>query len=163
MTGERPIPPSEYAVIAEHVPVVSVDLLVPTDEGLLFGKRRNEPARSEWFVPGGTVLKGERRREAVERVAEDELGTPAEVHGELGVYDHFYDAAASPGVERKQYLATAYVAALPSDVGVGDIDPDDQHAAFEAFRPPLDGHHRYVRRYATEMREAGYPLGQSIR
>jgi hypothetical protein len=54
---EKPIPPSEWRVIVENVPLVSVDLVVEHDGGVLLGKRENEPAQGEWFVPGGTVLR----------------------------------------------------------------------------------------------------------
>lgn len=40
------IPADEWRTIVANVPVVSVDLPIRTDEGLLFGTRTNEPA--EW-------------------------------------------------------------------------------------------------------------------
>ena len=64
-----PVPASEWQSIVEHVPLVSVDLVVEHDGGVLLGRHENEPARGEWFVPGGTVLKNEPRTEAVHRVA----------------------------------------------------------------------------------------------
>ena len=67
-TEEKPIPPSKWQAIVENIPLVSVDLVVEHDGGVLLGKRENEPAKGEWFVPGGTVLKNETRTEAVHRV-----------------------------------------------------------------------------------------------
>ena len=52
------IPDSVWSDIVEHVPIPSVDLLVVTDNGLLLAKRQNEPAKGEWFVPGGRIQKG---------------------------------------------------------------------------------------------------------
>lgn len=150
-SDDHPIPPSDYRVIAEHVPVVSVDLLVHHDGGLLLGKRRNDPASGEWFVPGGTVLKGEDRQQAVHRVARAELGTRVTVDRELGVYDHVYDAAESEGVDSKQYLATAYVV-----TPVGDPTPDDQHAELRVFDAPFPALHDYVQRYVNDLRALGY-------
>lgn len=57
-TDKNPIPADEYATVAKNVPIMSVDLLIHHDEGLVLGKRRNKPAKAEWFVPGGIVLKG---------------------------------------------------------------------------------------------------------
>lgn len=149
---DQPIPPAEYAVIAEHVPVVSVDLLVHHDGGLVLGKRVNEPAKGEWFVPGGTVLKGEHRRQAVHRVAEQELRTDVTIDRELGVYDHFYDAAASPDVHSKQYLATAYVVTPKS----GSLRPDAQHESLKVFTAPFPDLHDYVQRYIHDLHTLGY-------
>lgn len=149
MRGGRPIPRDEYATIAEHVPIVSVDLLVRNDGGIVLGKRTNEPAKGEWFVPGGSVLKGETREEAVHRVAREELGCDVVIDQCFGVYDHFYDAAASEGVESKQYLATAYVVTPTDDV----FRSDDQHAELQTFHEPFDGVHKYVKRYLDDLGE----------
>lgn len=152
MSTDRPIPPDEYATIAKHVPVVSVDLLVHHDGGLLLGKRQNEPAKGRWFVPGGTVLKGEVRRQAVHRVARQELDCEITVEAELGVYDHFYETAASDGVESKQYLATAYVVTPETE----SFQPDDQHAEFRTFHEPFPEFHEYIERYISAVRARGY-------
>lgn len=149
---EKPIPPDDYRTIARHVPVVSVDLLVHHDGGLVLGKRRNEPAKGEWFVPGGTVLKGERRREAVHRVAQAELGTGVLVDERLGTYEHVYDAAAAEGVDSKEYLATAYVVTPVGD----ELVADDQHEALGVFDAPFPTLHGYVERYLRGLRARGY-------
>jgi colanic acid biosynthesis protein WcaH len=50
---DKPTPPEEYSTIAQNVPIVSVDLLVHHNGGLVLGKRQNEPVKGEWFVPDG--------------------------------------------------------------------------------------------------------------
>ncbi|QIO20876.1 NUDIX domain-containing protein [Haloarcula sp. JP-L23] len=74
LAGPGNIPDEEWKTIVQSVPLVSVDLVVRTGEGIVLLKRTNEPAKGEWFVPGGRVRKGERLREAVHRVARTELG-----------------------------------------------------------------------------------------
>ena len=152
MPSERPIPPAEYEVIVRHVPIVSVDLLVRLNGGIVLGKRTNAPAKGEWFVPGGTVLKGETRRQAAHRVANEELGCQVLIDQELGVYEHVYDSAAMPGVDSKQYLATAYVV-TPVD---GQFQPDDQHEEFATVTAPFPRLHPYVDRYLTDLQRHGY-------
>ena len=145
----------DYRVIADNVPIVSVDLLVCHRGGLLLGKRTNEPAAGEWFVPGGTVLKGESLTEAVGRVSREEISVDVVVDEQLGTYEHFYDAAATPGVDSKQYLATAFVVTPRS----GDIVADDQHEQLKVFSPPFPTFHDYVERYVRDFRAAGYRFG----
>lgn len=45
--------------IVQSMPIPSVDLVVKCPDGILLGKRVNEPAKGEWFVPGGRIQKGE--------------------------------------------------------------------------------------------------------
>lgn len=148
---DKPIPPEEYITIVKHVPVVSVDLLVHHEGGLVFGMRENEPAKGEWFVPGGTMLKGETRREAVHRIAQEEMDADVLIDEELGVYTHRYQSAAAAGVDSKQYLATAYVVTPDSD-----LQPDDQHTEFDVFKSPFPDLHNYVERYIRDLRRSGY-------
>jgi colanic acid biosynthesis protein WcaH len=55
---DRWIPDDEWETIVANVPLVSVDLVIDYDGGVLLGKRENDPAKDEWFVPGGTVFNG---------------------------------------------------------------------------------------------------------
>jgi colanic acid biosynthesis protein WcaH len=146
---EKLIPPSEWQAIVENVPLVSVDLVVEHDGGVLLGKRENEPARGEWFVPGGTVLKNEARTETVHRVAEEELGESVVIGGCLGTYEHFYDTSEIEGVDSKHYVATAYRCHLEHDDP--DFSGDEQHSVLEVFHPPFGDLHPYVERYLDDL------------
>ena len=146
---EKLVPPSEWQAIVENVPLVSVDLVIEHDGGVLLGKRENEPARGEWFVPGGTVLKNEARTEAVHRVAEEELGESIVIGDCLGTYEHFYDTSEIEGVDSKHYVATAYRCHLEHDDP--DFSGDDQHSVLEVFHPPFGDLHSYVERYLDDL------------
>ena len=137
------IPADEWRTIVANVPIVSVDLVIRYDGGVLLGRRTNEPAKGYWFVPGGRVLKGESRREAVHRIASAELGVAVEIIESLGAFEHYYDTADVSGVDSKQYLANGYVV----DVIDGAPEADDQHDEFRMFRSPPDPCHEYVRAY----------------
>lgn len=140
------IPESEWRTVVKHAPIVSVDLLVRVDGGLVFGKRQNEPARGYWFVPGGRVKKGETREEAVHRVAEKELGTKVEIVESIGAYEHQYDVANMEDVDGKHYLANGYVV----DAESSDFEADDQHSALRIFNEQPDPLHEYVLQYLTD-------------
>ena len=146
---EKPIPSSEWRAIVANVPIVSVDLVVEHDGGVLLGKRKNEPVKGEWFVPGGTVLKNEARTGAVHRVAEEELGEPVVIDEYLGTYDHFYDTSEIEGVDSKHYVATAYRCHLKHDDP--DFAGDDQHSGLDVFQPPYNDLHPYVKRYLDAL------------
>lgn len=54
---DNPIPDDEWRTIVANVPLVSVDLVIEYDGGVLLGKRENEPAKGEWFVRMGRCSK----------------------------------------------------------------------------------------------------------
>lgn len=146
---EQPIPDDEWETIVRNVPLVSVDLVVEHEGGIDLGRRTNEPAKGEWFVPGGTVLKDERLVDAVARVAREELGTTASIVERLGTYEHFYETSDVDGVDSKHYLANAFY------VRTGDsgLNPDEQHDELRVFRPPFDPdrYHSHLEPYLREI------------
>ena len=82
-----------FVELVGALPLVSVDLvLVRGGCEILLGLRTNRPAQGSWFVPGGRILKDERRGDCLTRVAVRELGID-EIHGLapsfLGPFEHF--------------------------------------------------------------------------
>jgi len=147
---EKPLSDEDWATVVRHVPVVSVDLVVETDDGVVLGKRENEPAKGEWFVPGGRVQKHEGLAEAVRRVARTELDTAVTIERELGVYEHFWDTADVPDADGKHYVPIGYHVRSTDNTA---FRADDQHAAVDVFAPPFEFDlHPYVEAY---LRDAG--------
>jgi colanic acid biosynthesis protein WcaH len=147
MPDSKPIPDEEWETIVRNVPLVSVDLIVKHDGGVLLGKRQNEPAKGEWFVPGGVVLKNESLIDAVQRVAHEELNCEVTIERSLGTFEHFYDTSEFSDIASKHYLANGFVVTPDSEPAVGD----DQHEAFEVFREPYPELHEYVEQYLNEL------------
>jgi colanic acid biosynthesis protein WcaH len=140
---DRWIPPAEWSVVVDNVPLVSVDLIVNHEGGVVLGLRENDPAKGEWFVPGGVVFKNERLTDAVDRVARTELGTDVKIIERLGAFEHFYETSEVDGVDTKHYVANAFVVEP-----TGPIDAtDDQHTDVRVFDPPIEDVHPYVQRY----------------
>lgn len=135
------IPDDEWETVIRNVPIVSVDLVVECRNGVVLGKRSNEPAKGEWFVPGGRIVKGERLVEAVHRIANEELGVGVEICESLGAFEHFYDT--SDVGHAKQYIAHGF------HVWTDQVEfqTDDQHEKIKTFKStPMDVH-EYVREY----------------
>ncbi|MFB6101241.1 MAG: GDP-mannose mannosyl hydrolase [Haloplanus sp.] len=146
---DHPIPEDTWRSIVRYVPIVSVDLIVCHDGGVVLGKRRNAPARGEWFVPGGRVHKDETLDAATHRIARQELGVDVDIDRRLGVYEHRWDESEFDDVATKHYLANGIVVRPRSD----HLTPDDQHAELRIFEPPFDADlHPYVEAY---LRDAG--------
>jgi len=113
----------------------------------VLGKRTNEPAKGEWFPPGGRVRKHERLTEAVHRIAESELGVSVTIDRQLGVYEHLYDVADVEDAGGKHYVPVGYV--VTSD-GEGFVS-DGQHAELRSVSPPFEFDlHPSVREYLVD-------------
>lgn len=118
---------SAFASIIASTPLVSIDLIVRNDQGeVLLGKRNNRPARGYWFVPGGRIRKSERSRDALARIAQEELGIGAVDGKLLGVFDHLYEdnVFSIPGLGT-HYVALGYQLDISNAVA---IVQDSQHA-----------------------------------
>ena len=74
------IPEDLYRKILSLMPVPCVDLLVvDRAQRVLLLKRRNEPAKGLWWVPGGRVHFDELRIAAAHRKLQEECGLKAQV------------------------------------------------------------------------------------
>jgi ADP-ribose pyrophosphatase YjhB (NUDIX family) len=82
------IPEKLFSQIVRVLPIVCVDLLVYNRKNeILLLERRHEPAKGEWWFPGGRVHFGETRLEAARRKLREECGL--EIHSivETGTFD----------------------------------------------------------------------------
>ena len=151
------IPTDEWETIVRNVPIVSVDLVVQSANGVVLGKRENDPAKGEWFVPGGRVHKHERLTEAVHRVAREELGVGVEITERLGVYEHLYHTAEMDAVDGKHYLANGFV--VETRHAVEEFELDDQHGdvrVFDAEKKLPTNLHEYTAAYLRDAESVSY-------
>jgi colanic acid biosynthesis protein WcaH len=73
------IPDDFYQKILLVMPIICVDLLVVDQaERVLLIRRKNEPAKGQWWVPGGRVHMGEMRLAAAVRKLREECGLTAD-------------------------------------------------------------------------------------
>ncbi len=128
---KRSIPWKLYRQILENVPIACIDVAIVANGAVLLVRRKDDPARSQWWLPGGRVLKGEMMKEAALRKAREEVGIACHV----GPIIHTAETIFRDG---------------PGGVSVHSINscffmyPVDRN-----FKPRLDAHHagsRWVRR-----------------
>ena len=147
----------EFLKVVDATPLVSIDLIVRNQKGhILMGKRKNQPAKESWFVPGGRIRKGEVLNSALTRIGEDEFNvklTRDDVRF-IGVFDHLYDEnfADAAGIST-QYIVLAYECYL-------DLDPDklplEQHSVWEWFCESQSGQvHKNSAAYFQAVRKVG--------
>jgi colanic acid biosynthesis protein WcaH len=142
------VPEDLFAEFTARMPQVCVEVVLDTDEGVLLAKRTNEPAKGEWFWPGGRLYKGEDLEAAVRRVAQEELGVAVSIEERLGVYSHFWETSAvAEGPSR--HTVNVVFRAVP-ERSEFEIELDEQHGAYRILSETEAGLHEYVRRYLVE-------------
>ena len=157
------IEPQRFLLAVDTLPLVSIDLCITNPGGqLLLGLRRNRPAQSCWFTPGGRIRKNERFAQAQVRIGADEFGLPAAAWSRaqaMGIHDHLYpDCAVSTDVST-HYVNHPYWIALDADeVAQLRLQEDDQHHDWrwqDARAAASDaGVHAYAQVYARWVADA---------
>jgi len=90
----KQIPNALYRQIVEVMPILCVDLVIVYEGKYLLVKRKNEPAKGLWWVPGGCVRKGETIEKAARRKAKEEIGVQVRVIAPIGYYEDSWSASA---------------------------------------------------------------------
>jgi len=105
--------PANHCYAYPH-PAVTTDIVIFTIRAgkleLLLVKRRNDPHRGRWALPGGFVDSGEDLEECALRELEEETGI-------TGVYlEQLYTFGQPQRDPRERVISVAYYALVPSDV-----------------------------------------------
>ena len=83
-----PLPRAEYEAIYAKIPRLTVEVVIVSSDGVLLTRRQSGPCAGLWHIPGGTVRFGEPLTQAVQRVAEQELGVEVTIDGLLGYVEY---------------------------------------------------------------------------
>ena len=69
-----------------ETPKLMVDVVIPSEAGVVLIRRGSDPFEGQWALPGGFVDVGETVREAAVREVAEETGLAIEVSRLVGVY-----------------------------------------------------------------------------
>tara|TARA_Y100000589_G_scaffold274487_1_gene268238 strand:+ start:1460 stop:1942 length:483 start_codon:yes stop_codon:yes gene_type:complete len=131
---------NEFSNLIQNAPLISVDICILKNNYILIGKRKNNPAKDFYFVPGGRIRKNECIDAAVDRLLVNEIGyqfknNKNKLKKSLGYYEHFYD----DNFQDNSKFSTHYVV-LPFIIQFEDIkktkivdSKKDQHSNYVWF------------------------------
>jgi 8-oxo-dGTP diphosphatase len=119
-----------------ETPKLMVDVVIPSEKGVVLIRRGSEPFAGQWALPGGFVEVGETVTEAAVREAAEETGLAVEVSRLVGVYS---DPERDP---RGHNVSVAFLAQVlsgqmqaASDASEVDVlDPESVDLAFDHRR-----------------------------
>lgn len=119
-------------------PSLAVDGVIIKDNQILLIRRKNDPYKDKWAMPGGFVEYGERTEDAVLREVKEETGLEAKIGQLVGVYS---DPKRDP---RKHVVSITY---LLKDISGTEKGGDDAKEArwWNINRlPELAFDHKYI-------------------
>lgn len=145
---------AQFQQIVAATPLISLDLIVRNDLGLvLLGRRLNRPAQGYWFVPGGRVRKDERLNDAFLRLTQEELGlvSSRDTACLLGPYEHFYADNFSGEEFSTHYVVLGYELVWQGQQDALPVSQHDQYRWFSVSELLQDSSvHQHTKDYFLE-------------
>jgi colanic acid biosynthesis protein WcaH len=126
------IPQLTYERIVKCLPIVSVEALIVSEGRLLFLRRKNEPAKGEWWFPGGRLRRGESLKKALCREVAEETGLEIVYTRFIGVYSRVFP--------ERHDITIAYLCKCKE----GIVRLNDEHSEYAFFSRNPDGLHPFL-------------------
>jgi len=82
-----------YKKILQCLPISCVDIAIIAQGAVLLVKRKDFPAKGQWWLPGGRVLKGEMMKETALRKAREEVGLECHAGPIIYTAERFFPTA----------------------------------------------------------------------
>jgi len=136
------IPQRLYDQITEHMPIASVEAMIVRDEALLFLRRNNQPAKGEWWFPGGRIRKGESLDQTLRREIREETGLELSSYKLVNVYSRVFP--------ERHDITIVYRCVCEN----GNVKLNDEHAEHCFFKKVPAGLHPYMAEVLRDSRIA---------
>jgi colanic acid biosynthesis protein WcaH len=120
------IPQSLYNQILENMPIACVDIAVVSSGKILLVLRKDAPARGQWWLPGGRVLKGEKMRDTARRKAIEEIGIDCHVGPIIHTAETIFPDG--PGGIPVHSINSCFLLYPVEATAANDVNLDDHHA-----------------------------------
>ena len=127
-----------FKCIVKNSPLISIDLILKTDNKFLLGKRKNKPAKDYYFTTGGRIFKNESIKKAQIRIAKEELNIDLEIEPIfLGVFEHFYKDSFLGNEISTHYVNLGYLLDY-------DIITNKKYIDIKKTDMPFEQHSEYI-------------------
>ena len=144
------IPQKTYERIVKCMPIVSVEALIVSDGRLLFLRRNNEPAKGEWWFPGGRIRKGEFLEEALYRKVKEETSLEIISTKIIGVYSRVFP--------ERHDITVAFLCRCKK----GGVKLNDEHSEYGFFSKNPVGLHPFVVETVCDFKARAWDKRQAV-
>jgi 8-oxo-dGTP diphosphatase len=104
-------------------PVVGVGAIIVSEGKILLEKRKNEPSRGKWSIPGGLVELGESVEQAIIREVKEETGLDVEAPRLIDVVDNI--SLDAKGKVKYHYVIVDYLVNIRGGLPKAASDADE--------------------------------------
>lgn len=130
--GTKPIDEDTYSAIHRLMPIVCIDVVVMVDDQVLLIKRDKEPAKGQYWFPGGRLLKDERVKDAAVRLVKAE--TNIQIKNQIYLdFDETVFEADPFGHEAGTHTVNLVFAARARSMDLIALVLDENHTKYELF------------------------------
>jgi ADP-ribose pyrophosphatase YjhB (NUDIX family) len=126
------IPQELYDQITQLMPIASVEAMIVKNEGLLLLKRNNQPAKEEWWFPGGRIRRGESLEQTLRREIKEETGLELRSYKLINVYSRLFP--------ERHDITIVYLCKCKS----GIVKLNGEHSEYCFFKTAPAGLHPYM-------------------
>ncbi|MCD6331179.1 MAG: NUDIX hydrolase [Thermoplasmata archaeon] len=127
-------------------PSIAVDGVWIKNGKILLIKRKNEPFKGKWALPGGFVEYGERVEDAVLREFQEEVGIKAKIKKLLGVYS---DPKRDP---RGHVISVVFLLEAEGEPKAGDDAADAKFFSLDELPPLAFDHEKIIKDAIREIK-----------
>ncbi|MDR3571084.1 MAG: NUDIX domain-containing protein [Candidatus Pacebacteria bacterium] len=154
MTGR--LDDSVFRDLIKNAPLVSIDLIVKDpNRKIAVVRRTRNPAKGDYFVPGGRIYKGEELSVALKRIADYELRIDVDLvpHRFFGAFTHIYETNRfDESGYGTHYVVLAYEIRVERQSDFFDADHDEIKWITADEILASDSVNSYVKRYFSAPR-----------
>ncbi len=145
------IPTEEYKIMLEKLAIPCVDVVVENSEGeILMIKRSNEPAKGQWWLPGGRIFKKETIKDAAIRKISEEVGLELTEVIVVGAYETIFDKGPF-GIESGTHSVNVLVKG--SIKSFDNMETNGDHSDVKFFRDVEESWHSYLKEAIADARK----------
>ena len=143
------IPEEKYKYIMENMPFCCVDLIVCFNKKVLLIKRKEHPAKNEFWFPGGRIYKNEKVSDAVKRKAFEEIGANVKIERKIGCYETFFKESIFNDLKTGTHtISIVYLTSLLNS----DISLDETSSEFRWIDKIENTLHSHVRKVLKDSK-----------
>jgi colanic acid biosynthesis protein WcaH len=142
---------TEYKKILENMPICSVDVVICHCNKILLVNRNNEPAKNEWWFPGGRVYKNERLEEAAFRKTYEEVGIKVQIIKMIGIYETMFNKGPFDELKSGVHTVNIYFLVKPTLENF-KIKIDDTSSDYKWIDKIEENLHPYVKKVLKNLK-----------
>ena len=145
------IPLEEYREILEKLAIPCVDVVIENELGeILMIKRDNEPAKNQWWFPGGRIFKRETIKDAAIRKIQEEVGLEISDVAIVGAYETIFDEGPF-GIETGTHSVNVLVKG--SVKSFDNLKTNGDHSEAKFFKEVDENWHSYLKEGIADARK----------